>query len=176
MHMPSKLTAIAFAATTLMLAGCHATVDARWASSDDTVDHWKKAMPSLPIEVRGALPDATNQQIAAAIPNGKALGSASDHGADFTAPRLVVELGQGPKPHDDAYCGKPTEDRAASSSAKAAMTLTICDGTRLVVSSRTPIDPAKTPVSTLPGRVDSLKKLALIGISRSQIEGYQIQG
>jgi hypothetical protein len=171
MHIHARLTTLAFAAATLMLAGCHATVDARWANSDDTVDHWKKAMPSLPIEVRGALPDATNQQIAEAIPNSKSLGA-----TNLALPRLIVELGQGPKPQSDTYCSKPAPDSAANSDTKTAMTLTICDGTRLVVSSRTPLDPAKTPVSTLPKRVDNLKKLALIGISRSQIEAYQIQG
>lgn len=171
MHIHSRLTALAFAAATLMLAGCHATVDARWANSDDTVDHWKKAMPSLPIEVRGALPDATNQQIAEAIPNSEAVGA-----ANLASPRLIVELGQGPKPQDDAYCSKPMQETAVNAGTKTAMTLTICDGARLVVSSRTPLDPTKTPVSTLPKRVDNLKKLALIGISRSQIEAYQIQG
>nr|WP_199040659.1 hypothetical protein [Dyella sp. ASV24] len=171
MHIHTRLTTLAFAAATLMLAGCHATVDARWANSDDTVDHWKKAMPSLPIEVRGALPDATNQQIAEAIPNSKTEGA-----ANLASPRLIVELGQGPKPQSDAYCSTSIPDSAANLGAKTAMTLTICDGTRLVVSSRTPLDPARTPVSTLPKRVDNLKKLALIGISRSQIEAYQIQG
>lgn len=172
MHAHSRLTAFALVAATFALAGCHATVDARWASSNDTVDHWKKAMPTLPVEVRGALPDATNEQIAQAIPNATTVGTSG-----LTAPRLVVELGNGEKPRDDAYCAAPAKDSATSGAqARVSMTLTICDGTRLVASSRTPIDPAKTPVSALSQRVNSLKKLALIGIARGQIEEYQVQG
>ncbi|AIF48211.1 hypothetical protein HY57_13600 [Dyella japonica A8] len=158
----------------LLLTGCHATVDARWANSDDTVDHWKKAMPSLPVEVRGALPGATNQQIAQVIPNAKTMdGSAGT----LVSPRLVVELGEPAKPRDDAYCAKPAPAVATGGSpAQQTMTLTICDGARLVATSSKPLDVAHTPVSELPKRLDSLKKLALIGIAHTQTEAYQIQG
>jgi len=174
MHTPSRLITLAFALATLMLAGCRTTVDARWATSDDTVDHWKKAMPKLPVEVRGALPDATSQQIAEVIPNAKAANGAATVDS-LMSPRLVVELGQGAKPRDDAYCAKPAPEDASAAGAQT-ISLAICDGARLVATSSKPIDPAHTPVSTLAGRVDSLKKLALIGIARSQIDEYQIQG
>ena len=172
MHMlHSRWIALACATAMLLLTGCRTTVDARWATSDDTVDHWKKAMPKLPVEVRGALPEATNQQIAEVIPN------AGGTHADVAAPRLVVELGQANKPKDDTYCATPAHDNAGSTpQAQMTITLTICDGARLVVTSSKPLDVAHTPVSAIPGRVDNLKKLALIGISRSQIEDYQIQG
>lgn len=172
MHMlHSRWIALACSAAMLLLTGCRTTVDARWATSDDTVDHWKKAMPKLPVEVRGALPDATNQQIAEVIPNAKATA------AGVATPRLVVELGEANKPKDDAYCAKPAQgDASGAPQAQMTITLTVCDGTRLVATSSKPLDAAHTPVSALPGRVDNLKKLALIGISRSQIEAYQIQG
>ena len=173
MHMlHSRWIALACAAAMLLLTGCRTTVDARWATSDDTVDHWKRAMPKLPVEVRGALPDATNEQIAEVIPNAKATA------AGIAVPRLVVELGQAGKPKDDAYCAKPTPNDAGSAAQvqTTTITLAICDGARLVATSSKPLDAAHTPVSALPGRVDNLKKLALIGISRSQIEAYQIQG
>ena len=175
MHLiSSRWIALACAAAMLLLAGCRTTVDARWATSDDTVDHWKKAMPKLPVEVRGALPDATNQQIAEMIPNAKAMDAAH---ADLTAPRLVVELGQAARPQDDAYCAKPAQNTTSSAPpSQMTITLTICDGARLVATSSKPLDPARTPVSAIPDRVDNLKKLALIGISRSQLDEYQIQG
>jgi hypothetical protein len=171
MHIRSPLTALACAAATLLLAGCHATVDARWANSDDTVDHWKKAMPNLPVEVRGALPEATSQQIAQAI------SSAKTTEANPASERLVVELSQAEEPRDDTYCAQPGKRAATGGSqAPTAITLAICDGARLVATSGTSLDPAKTTVSTLAKRVDSLKKLALIGIARSQTDAYQIQG
>ncbi|QNK01453.1 hypothetical protein [Dyella telluris] len=174
MHTSSRLIAFACVVATLLLTGCHATVDARWASSDDTVDHWKKAMPNLPVEVRGALPGTTHEQIAQAIPNAKVM---STHDVDPTAARLVVELGQRATPRDDAYCAAPASAIAAGNApAQQTMTLTICDGARLVATSSRPIDPAKASVPELASRVASLKKLALIGISREQIDAYQIQG
>lgn len=176
MHTSTRLITFAFALATLMLAGCRTTVDARWTNSDDTVDHWKKAMPKLPVEVRGALPDATSQQIAEVIPNAKAADANASTPAHLMSPRLVVELGQGAKPHDDTYCAKPAQDTAGSTAGTQTISLAICDGARLVATSSKPIDPARTPVSALAGRVDSLKKLALIGIARSQIDEYQIQG
>lgn len=174
MHTSSRLMAFAAVVATLLLTGCHATVDARWASSDDTVDHWKKAMPNLPVEVRGALPGATDAQIAQAIPNARVM---SAHDAGLTTARLVVEVGQRATPRDDAYCATPIPAAtSASTSAQQTMTLTICDGARLVATSSQPIDPARAPAPELASRVASLKKLALIGISREQTDAYQIQG
>lgn len=174
MHTSSRLLAFACVVATLLLTGCHATVDARWVSSDDTVDHWKKAMPNLPVEVRGALPGTTDAQIAQAIPNARVM---STHDAGLTAARLVVELGPRATPHDDAYCATPRPANVtADASAQQTMTLTLCDGARLVATSSRPIDPARASATELASRVASLKKLALIGISREQTDAYQIQG
>ncbi|WP_430390685.1 hypothetical protein [Dyella sp. 20L07] len=165
---------------TTVLAGCHATVDARWATMDDTVYHWERAVPKLPIEVRGQLPNASNEQIARAIPNANpapSLASAGNgHAAGDTAQRLVVEVGNHASPNNDAYCATPTEEHASThSESQLAITLTICDGTRLVASSRSPLDPNKTTVDDLPRKIDRLKTLALIGISRSPAQYTQTQ-
>jgi hypothetical protein len=170
MQIQSRLIAFAFAATTLlMLVGCRTTVDAHWSNTDDTVDYWKKAMPKLPVEVRGALPDATNQQIAQAIPNA---GSMPTNPA---APRLVVEVGHAAKPSDDGYCAKSAE-ASSKTGPQTTITLAVCDGSRLVVTSSKALNPATTPASELAKQVESLKKLALIGIARSRTDEYQIQG
>ena len=177
---PPLLLACAMTVTTV-LAGCHATVDARWATTDDTVDHWKKAVPNLPIEVRGQLPNASNEQIAHAIPNAiRAQSMAStgiNHSVDDPAPRLVVEVGSDVSPHDDAYCAKPSKDQMnATTGAPLALTVTLCDGTRLVASSRSPLNPNKASVTDLPRQIDRLKNLTLIGIARSPAQYTDIQG
>jgi hypothetical protein len=165
----------------VVLAGCHATVDARWANNDDTVDHWSRAMPNLPIEVRGALPNASNEQIASVIPNAVAdtatAVAAEKHAANAPDARLVMELGHAATPSNDSYCAKPAQQEAAApATAGLTLTLTLCDGSRLVASSRTPINPEKVTVEELPRRVSRLKNLTMIGISRSPAQFVEIQG
>lgn len=108
-RIPLLLTCAA--SVTTALAGCHATIDARWATTDDTVDHWEKAAPSLPIEVRGQLPSATAEQIARAIPNAVPAQSLENAGSNRTvndsAPRFVLEIGNDAVPHSNTYCTKP---------------------------------------------------------------------
>lgn len=164
MKSATRSSLLACAATvTIALTGCHATVDARWATMDDTVYHWQKAMPNLPIEVRGQLPSATNEQIAHAIPNALATQSAVGDAA-----RLVVELGNEEAPRGDTYCTQPGKAATTAGVAKApGLTVSLCDGTRLVASSHAPLDANQATVAELPHQIDRLKKLTLIGIARS---------
>ncbi|WP_243050335.1 hypothetical protein [Dyella sp. RRB7] len=167
---PPLLLACA-ATVTLALTACHATVDARWATTDDTVYHWQKAMPSLPIEVRGQLPNASSEQIARAIPNASAAPSIE------SAPRLVVELGNDASPRGDTYCAKSGQDQASAAPGTAlGVTLTLCDGTRLVASSHSPLDAKQATVADLPHQIDRLKKLTLIGIARSPAQYTETNG
>jgi hypothetical protein len=165
---------------TAVLAGCHATIDARWATTDDTVNRWEKAAPNLPIEVRGQLPSATSEQIAHAIPNAVSAqtpeSTGSKHAVNDSAPRFVLEIGNDALPHSNAYCTKPSAGSAnAASPTPLTLTLTLCDGTRLVASSRTPLDPDKVSVANIPRRIDHLKNLTLIGISRSPAQFVETQ-
>ncbi|HET6552797.1 MAG TPA: hypothetical protein VFG49_04595 [Dyella sp.] len=177
---PPLLLACALTLTT-MLAGCHATVDAQWATTDDTVYHWERAVPKLPIEVRGQLPDASNEQITHAIPNAISAQplkiAGSSHASNDPSARLVVEVGNGPSPHDNAYCTRQDEHQTSAGQAgPVALTVTLCDGARLVASSRSPLKPSGTTVADLSRQVDRLKNLTLIGIARSPAQYTNIQG
>lgn len=164
-QLPSLACALAMIA---VLAGCHATVEAKWATGDDTVYRWEKAAPTLPVEVRGQLPNASQAQMVQAIPNAVATAGAGE--------RWVVEVSQQAAPHDDAYC-QPAAHNGAPSSTQAALalTVTLCDGHRLVATSRSPLDAQKSSVDELPRRIKRLKNLALIGIARSPAQYIEVQ-
>jgi hypothetical protein len=158
---------------TILLTGCHATTDARWTTANDTVYRWEHAMPTLPVEVRGQLPTITNAQIAQAIP--RALPARQP--ADQTAARLVVDAGNDLAPTNDAYCAATeSAPAAATSRTPLALTLSLCDGPRLVASSRSQVAPGKTHVDDLPRQIDRLKNLMLIGIDESPAQYVHIQG
>ena len=168
---PTLLVACALLATTL-LAGCHATTDARWTTADDTVYRWERALPSLPVEVRGQLPSLTHEQIAQAFPRALPARQPADH----PAARLVVDAGSDVPPADDAYCATPAPNHVSTvSRTPFALTLTLCDGTRLVASSRSLVDPGKSNVEDLPSQIDRLKNLMLIGIDESPAQLVHIQ-
>jgi hypothetical protein len=172
--IPRALIACAVT-TTAMLAGCHATVDARSTTPDDTVYRWEHALPNLPVEVRGRWPNATDEQVTHAIPRSLSLPYASDQ----PAARLVVEVGPDGSPRTDAYCATPNPAQGRADPAPAAhltLTLTLCDGMRLVASSRTPLDADEGTVEHLPRQLDRLKNLILIGIDESPAQRVHIQG
>ena len=168
---PTLLIACALLATTL-LAGCHATTDARWTTADDTVYRWEHALPTLPMEVRGQLPNITHEQIAQAFPGVLPVHEPVDH----PAARLVVDAGNDAPPADDAYCATPPARQATTTSrTPLALTMTLCDGTRLVASSRSQVDPGKSNLEDLPRQIDRLKNLMLIGIDESPAQRVHIQ-
>jgi hypothetical protein len=168
---PTLLVACALLATTL-LAGCHATTDARWTTADDTVYRWEHALPTLPVEVRGQLPNVTHEQIAQAFPRALPVREPVGH----PAARLVVDAGSDAAPADDAYCAAESPGRASTTSrTPLALTMTLCDGARLVATSRSRIDPDKSNVDDLPRQIDHLKNLMLIGIDESPAQRVHIQ-
>ncbi|KLD67965.1 hypothetical protein Y883_04720 [Luteibacter rhizovicinus DSM 16549] len=165
------MTCTLFAA--ILVAGCHATTDARWTTANDTVYRWEHAMPTLPVEVRGQLPNVSNAQMAQAIP--RALPARQP--ADQTAARLVVDAGSDLAPANDAYCAAAAPAPIGTTSrTPLALTLALCDGTRLVASSRSQVAPGKTNVDDLPRQIDHLKNLMLIGIDESPAQYVHIQG
>jgi len=169
---PTLLMACALAAATL-LAGCHATTDARWTTANDTVYRWEHALPTLPVEVRGQLPNVSHAQMAQAIP--RALPARQP--ADPTAARLVVDAGSELAPANDAYCAATAPTPAATTSrTPLALTLALCDGTRLVASSRSQVASGRNNVDDLPRQIDHLKNLMLIGIDESPAQYVHIQG
>ena len=169
---PALLMACSLVAATL-LAGCHATTDARWTTANDTVYRWEHAMPTLPVEVRGQLPNVSNAQMAQAIP--RALSARQP--ADQTVARLVVDAGSDLAPANDSYCAATAPAPVAvASRTSLALTLALCDGPRLVASSRSQVAPGKTHVDDLPRQIDHLKNLMLIGIDESPAQYVHIQG
>jgi hypothetical protein len=167
-----RLFLICAMTTTAMLAGCHATVDARSTTAEDTVYRWEHALPNLPVEVRGQWPNATDEQIAHALPHAvPALGT-----NDQPVARLVVEAGNDASLHTDAYCANPNPAQATPAPAThLTLSLTLCDGTRLVASSRSPLDADKSKVEDISRQVDRLKNLMLIGIDESPAQYVHIQ-
>lgn len=168
---PTLLIACALLAATL-LGGCHATTDARWTTADDTVYRWEHALPALPVEVRGQLPNVTQEQIAQAFPHALPVREPVGH----PAARLVVDAGSDAPPADDSYCATPAPRESNTvSGTPFALTMTICDGTRLVASSRSLVDPGRNTVEDLPRQIDRLKNLMLIGIDGSPSQLVHIQ-
>jgi len=160
-----------FAAT--LLAGCHATTDARWTTANDTVYRWEHALPTLPVEVRGQLPTITNAQIAQVIP--RALPARQP--ADQTTARLVVDAGSDVAPANNDYCATTVATPATTTSrTPLALTLALCDGPRLVASSRLQVASGRNNVDDLPRQIDHLKNLMLIGIDESPAQYVHIQG
>jgi len=168
---PTLLVACAILATGL-LAGCHATADARWTTANDTVYRWEHALPTLPVEVRGRLPNVTHEQIAQAFPHALPVREPVDH----PAARLIVDASSDAPPADDTYCATPAPGQSGTvSGTPFALTMTICDGTRLVASSRSLVAPGKSTVENLPRQIDHLKNLMLIGIDGSPSQLVHIQ-
>jgi hypothetical protein len=160
------------------LAGCHATVEAKWATTDDTVYRWEKAAPNLPIEVRGQLPGATHAQIVQALPHALPVNTADDMASgaarNTQSERWVVELGDAVKP-DNTYCSQPARSAPGSAAAPLALTVALCDGHRLVATSQSPLDANKASVGDLPRKINRLKNLTLIGIARSPAQYVEVQ-
>ena len=130
------------------------------------------ALPTLPVEVRGQLPNITHEQIAQAFPRALPAREPGDH----PAARLVVDAGGDAPPADDTYCVTPAPGQAAATSKTPfALTMTLCDGTRLVASSRSQVDPGKSSLEDLPRQIDRLKNLMLIGIDESPAQRVHIQ-
>jgi hypothetical protein len=153
------------------LAGCSATVDTRWATSEDTLNHWETLAPNLPVEVRGQLPNASNEQIAQAIPNAvPEQSSASKGGTDPVAasiPRFVVEVGRKIPSADSAYCAESSPEQTSISNAPPlTLTLTLCDGSRLVGRSSTLIHSGNAVAGDISHQVRHLKNLTLIDIAK----------
>jgi hypothetical protein len=168
---PSVLLACTLLASTL-LAGCHATTDARWTTANDTVYRWEHELPALPVEVRGQLPNLTHEQIAQMLPRALPVREP----VNPSAARLVVEAGSDAPPADDAYCTTPAQDPTSTvSRTPLALTMTLCDGTRLVASSRSLVAPSKSNVEDLPRQFDHLTNLMLIGIDESPAQRVHIQ-
>lgn len=170
---PALLIACALLATSL-LAGCHATTDARWTTANDTVYRWEHALPTLPVEVRGQLPNATTAQLVQAIPRAHAAGQS----ATASAARLIVDAGSDAAPDGDSYCatGIPAQAGSTSTStAPRALNLALCDGTRLVASSRSLVPSGTNSVEGLSRQIDHLKNLMLIGIDESPAQYVHIQ-
>jgi hypothetical protein len=173
--------AVTAAAATTVLTACQTTMDARWATNDDTVNRWETVAPSLPIEVRGRLPNATNEQVASAIPNSmtqQSLVNAHDHRAsNDPAPRFVLELSNEAPAGDNAYCAHRGSEPADSDTAKPlTVTLSLCDGTRLVARSKSPLESRDAAPEYLNGKIKRLKNLMFIGIADDQAAKIHLPG
>jgi hypothetical protein len=155
------------------LSGCHTTMDARWATTHDTVNRWEAAGPNLPVEIRGELPNVSNEQIARAIPHGM---SKTSPPGDSSA-KFVVELGTKVSPESNAYCvGQNTQPVAPSAMAPMTVTLSLCDGARLVARSSSPLDPGDAAVDHLDRKINHLKNLMFIGLAQSRADSIDTQG
>lgn len=150
----------------MLLAGCQATVDTRWATTQDTLEYWQPLAAKLPVEVRGQWPDASREQIARAIPNAVFDQSAS---AAASVPHFVVEMSRDAQGTDNAYCAGPVAGQASAVAATSStLTLTLCDGTRVVARSSTPVTSADATPADLPRQIAHLENLALIGIEKNE--------
>jgi hypothetical protein len=159
----------------LALSGCQTTMDARWATTGDTVNHWETLDPNLPIEIRGGLPNASHEQVARAIPN----ALPQKLSAGNAAPHYVLELSNSNRlsSSDKGYCAAQVAEPAASSAAKQiTATLSLCDGTRLVARSSLPLDFKDANVEQLGHEVDRLKSVMLIGIAKNYAELTEVEG
>lgn len=162
--IPVYLVATVMAA--MLLAGCQATVDTRWATTQDTLEHWQPLAATLPVEVRGQWPDASREQIARTIPNAVFDPSAS---TVALAPHFVVEMSGDAQGSDSAYCASPVATHTSAAAAvPLTLTLTLCDGTRVVARSSTPVTSADAALADLPRKIAHLENLALIGIEKNE--------
>ena len=155
------------------LSGCQTTMDARWATHGDTVNRWEAAGPNLPIEVRGELPNISNQQIARSISNASSQNSV----ASVPAARFVLELGSPVPVAGDNYCAAHDAAQPVSHATEpVTITLSLCDGTRLVARSSAPLDATATAEAHLKGNIEHLKNLLFIGLADNQAQSTEIQG
>lgn len=160
-----------------MLTGCHTIKDAHWATKDDTVARWEHAMPSLPVEVRGQTDRLSNEALISAVR--RTLNAAVGEGDDGLSEkaRFVLEAGGAPQPADDRYCAKahPVQPLPPAGEVQL-MTLTLCDGTRLVGWSQRRMDADAHSPDRLKRLVGQLEDLLLIGIEQSPTQYVNIQG
>jgi hypothetical protein len=157
------------------LSGCQTTMDARWSTTHDTVSRWETLDPNLPVEIRGGLPNASHEQLARAIPN----ASPQKLSTAKPAPHFVLELSNSNtlSSSDNGYCAAQVAEPPASSAAKPIMvTLSLCDGTRLVARSSSPLDRNGADVEQLGHQVDRLKSVMLIGIAKNYADLTEVEG
>lgn len=148
----------------MVLTGCQATIDTRWATTNDTLDHWEPLAATMPVEIRGQWPNASREQIARAIPHAVLEPSSADAAP---GPRFVVEIGSNAPGTDNAYCAAPASGQTATGVATT-LTLTLCDGSRMVARSSSPMNAANVTPAELSRKIGHLENLALIGIEKNE--------
>lgn len=164
-------------------SGCERTMDARWTTTRDTEATWESLSPKLPIVVYGQVSKASTDEIVHALPYAIAGQTSVQATSRVTAmnptldgsKRYIATISNAPPPEDDSFCTQTPQVIVSHGDAdRVDVILSICDGGRLVAWSRKRIDPNTTTLPMLIHDIDSLKNLALIGISNSRSQEYNM--
>lgn len=127
------------------MSGCMGSIDARWATGDDTAEKWDALMPALPLDVHSELPDVfSSTEIASATATGK-VGALLSPGTNLsTLKHVELFASRRDVPTDDSLCGTaPRYVQDMADHGKVTVTAALCDGPRLVATAKRAFTPDK---------------------------------
>jgi hypothetical protein len=166
-----RVTAACIAGGAVLAAGCQGTIHDRWAKESDSVTAWGPRLSGLPIAVHGSIPgadqDGTRALVAASAAPASVEGVAGAPGA--SVPRIVLYVGGDRLPTDATYCAvAPTLRTVRIRAGKVMMAAALCDGPRLVVTSRQEFGVAAVSAAHLPHTLKSIRARLLYALSMSR--------
>ena len=156
----------------IFLAGCQGTMHSRWAQEKDSDYYWSGAMQNVPINVHGTVPGTDGANTLARIEDGTTddrYARSHDGTALRSAQRIELYVGGTELPVNATYCSvAPTMRTVNSPPEQVMMGAALCDGPRLVVTTREPFAPEALTSSTLPGAIKAIKARLMLAVSNSR--------
>jgi hypothetical protein len=131
--------------------------------ADDHPEDWASRVPSLPVEIHGALRGETAAQTAAAIDHGTADQAGAQSGSSglslYAMPRVVVYIGGAVAPARDQYCSLDPNTNRSVVDPKNAIVLRseLCDGPRAVAYTRITLPEANPTAEDLARSMKRIK-------------------
>ncbi len=162
--------ALLLALPLVALAGCNATVNTRWAESQDSAEAWQTTMTHIPIDVHGAIPGESVDQTVNRVTDGTTMaafdGAHSGQTPLEQAPRIELYVDADKLPQTESYCAvTPTLESVNGKKDAAQVVGALCDGPRLVATEVVHLDSRDLPVAEVSQAVAKFKSRLLDGLA-----------
>ena len=152
------------------LAGCNATVNTRWAESQDSAEAWQTTMAHIPIDGHGAIPGESADQTVNRVTDGTTM-AAFDAAHSGQSPleqsrRIELYVDADKLPQTESYCAvTPALESVTGKNDAAQVVGALCDGPRLVATEVVHLDSRGFPVAQVPQAVEKFKSKLLDGLA-----------
>lgn len=162
--------ALLLALPLVALAGCNATVNTRWAETQDSAEAWQDTMTHIPIDVHGTIPGESADQTVNRVTDGTTMAS-FDAAHRGQAPleqsrRIELYVDADTLPRSDSYCAVAPMLESINDQRDAAQVVgALCDGPRLVATEVVHLDSRDFPVAQMPQALEKFKSKLLDGLA-----------